>query len=194
MRKTFFVGLVLALFIGILAGENTDINNTHAFGLHYGTVSGYGYGYRFFKGNQGCQFTLFAMTTGSNDKDFDATAYGVTVDEKTGRRTMLNLGANYLHVLNDFNKSNVRFYLLGGGAYNFYRKTMVYQNYIEHSAFGDSYKKTKNKDTWVLGFGPGIEANPKKNIRLSLELPVSYKSDGSLIMFIPQVGLYYYFK
>lgn len=33
MRKTFFVGLVLALFIGILAGENTDINNTHAFGL-----------------------------------------------------------------------------------------------------------------------------------------------------------------
>lgn len=105
----------------------------------------------------------------------------------------ISLGANYLRILSQIN--NNRFYFHVGGAYYVSRTTRLYQDYNTSGLKeGEVYRKKFNDDEWCIGIGPGIETSPRNNVRLSLELPLTYDSDGNIIMYYPQAGVYYYFK
>ncbi len=155
-----------------------------------GRVSGYGYSYRYFDDDNGIQITFSAYTSGSNDKDFSNYGYGT--ESKSGRKLRVSAGLNYLQVIKS--TAQHRFYIHLGGAYYIARNTTLYQNYIQTEPAGDVYKRTTNKDRWCVGIGPGLETNPRKNVRMTLELPVTVDNEGNLIMYYPQLGIYYYFR
>lgn len=93
--------------------------------------------------------------------------------------SMFNLGANLIGVIDNFKSG--RFYVMAGGM-------------IGSSSDENEYGEDVTNSYWCFGVGPGVELELFKNIRFAVELPFTYNNDNELIMYIPQGGIYYYFK
>lgn len=95
----------------------------------------------------------------------------------TKKESAFNLGINGIAVLDEFSKG--RFYVIGGGSI---------RNYSNKTVVGEE------KNRWTLGAGLGLEWILSKNLRVSLELPITWNWKDEIIMWIPMGGLYYYLK
>lgn len=203
MSKSKFI-LIIILIIIASALNAKDIAATRALGFHLGTASGNGYAYRLFKGDNGFQLVFGAMTIGDDDVKFSDTIYryeGLETESvtKKGRRTGASVGLSYINVLVETLHS--RFYVTAGASYLYSRRTDFTQEYIESTGSSSSYVKSgvpteskKNSDRWTLGVGPGMELYIDRNLRVSLELPITINSKSEVVPYIPQVGIYFYFK
>ncbi len=132
----------------------------------------------------------------------------LTMTQK-GRLDKINLGLNHILVLDTFNvfgyKDHGRLYLMTGGAYEFHRQTKFSKDYrwVEGDAENSPYfekvdnsapiQDSKPEHRWTAGLGLGVDIAISKNFRGALEFPITYNWDNR-ISYIPQIGIYYYFK
>ncbi len=206
MKHRFLLLLLLVLGLtATLAAE--PIGYKTALGLHFGTSSGNGYSMRWMGRNHGIQGTLGAYTAGKNTVMFDAPyAYDyiddvVTVREK-GKEGSVILGLNYMYMLDHFRSG--RLYIFGGGSYQYYQKRTHYMDFqrVPDGTDGQHFIAVPNTKTselerqhrWTVGVGPGFEFDLGSQFRMSFELPITYNWKDDIVMYIPQAGLYYYFK
>ncbi len=207
MKTTKYLILLLVILSTamLFAEDIEDHELKKALGLHFGTASGNGYSYRLMFGDKSehsLQFVFGAMTTGDNDVDFDERVYIYDTsaeNEKTlkGRKTSSSIGITYMNTL--VKTGYTRFYFLWGGSYLYSRRNEFTQKYLKdgssyyYNASGDPVKVKKNKDRWTLGVGPGFELFADKNLRVSLEIPITINNKSEVVPYIPQIGVYYYF-
>ncbi len=202
------VMLISVLMLLLACGATAVEDNTRAgLGLHFGTVSGNGYSMRWMGEDLGLQLTIGAMTSGSNNVHFnqfyypedDETAATITVSKKGRDRSLIG-AVNILIMLDHFRRG--RLYLVGGCAFNDYRKRVFSANYTDTSYDFTSYQLVQGSVTeedvhenrWTAGLGPGIELAVSRHFRLALEVPITYNYNDDIVMYIPQVGFYYFFK
>ena len=202
-KKLLFLCLLAVLAVGLNARED----NTHSsIGLHFGTSSGNGYAMRWMGPKLGLQATLGAYTSGSNDVKFNETYYDINDEytdneitiNKKGRSTSGTVALNGLIMLDHFNRG--RLYIMAGGSYTYHRERVYSSRYIRSNY--DNYNLVPNSKTstrktenrWTAGIGPGIELGLSRHFRIAFEVPITYNYDDEIIMYIPQVGFYYYFN
>ena len=217
MKKAFAVSLILLLFSlsAIFAAEqekvlySNDKNETQAFGVHFGNVSGNGYAYRYMSGNLGLQLAIGGFTSGSNNYDFPnyyedyiANPPATILKKDKGRKYNFNVGANLIFPLK--RTGSTLFYVHGGGCWKYSDEKIFYKTYELDYSTANNFcyyqplsgvsTSHKVKSYMNVGLGPGFEINAGKYFKLVLELPVTYTGNDEFIMYIPQVGFYYYFK
>ncbi len=134
----------------------------------------------------------------------------VTITEN-GRLNIANIGLNYIHILDKFDvlkqKDHGRLYVMAGGSYQYYRQTVFSKDYhwveavdsLDYSHYepvndNDPIRDSVLEHRWTAGVGLGVELGFGKNFRVALELPITYDWEQRIVMYIPQIGLYYYFK
>jgi hypothetical protein len=178
-------------------------------GFHMGTTTGIGYAMRWMNQKSGYQVTFGGYTFGNNEVYFADDYYDWDTEfggedqitmEQAGRESAINIGLNYLHMLDHFN--NGRLYFMAGGSYKYYQQkffTMDYQQTGENSADYDVIEGSKNEayrieHRWTVGGGPGFEFEIGNHFRFAAELPITYNWENDIVMWIPQAGIYYFFK
>ena len=147
------------------------------------------------------------IESGSEDAPYDTL---ITITQN-GRYNVVNLGLNYIYTLDKFDvlmqKDRGRLYVMAGGSYKYYRQNTFTKNYrwvtVEDTLDWDHYEpvdnsepisKSKLEHRWTAGAGLGVELGLGKNFRVALELPITYNWEQRIVMYIPQIGFYYYFK
>ena len=199
MKARNLLIVVSLLVIATLAFAD-DVDRRTALGLHFGTSSGNGYSMRWINGNHGLQCTFGAITTGSNKKvdyvDYEddyhwgSANYTATVE---GRRTALEFAANYLHTLDEY--PNGKLYIMAGGSCRYIQKRMFEVDVINHHVDWESERTyLKRQLRWTIGAGPGFEIGYNSKLRFALEVPLTYNWKDEIVMYIPQAGIYYYFR
>lgn len=206
--------LVMLLFIAATSLSAIKDNSYNSIGLHFGTSSGNGYAMRWMGEQLGFQITLGASTKGSNKVKFPDSYYDYSFDytpdindeiwvKKTGRSSTGTMAINGILMLDHFNSG--RIYIMGGGSVKNGRKS-VFSSKYRSASFGTNYNrydkiigkavKREEKDIyeWTVGFGPGVELSFTRHFRIAFEVPITYNDRKDIIMYIPQVGLYYYLK
>jgi hypothetical protein len=199
------LGLLCSVCLNAVSAEyvapNTD--STQALGLHFGNVSGCGISYRYFRNAWGLQTVLGGYNNGSNKypstlKEPPHPHADSFVHTDTGKKYFLNLGLNGIYQLKKTNLFNL--YLTGGFCWSYYNRKNYHITYTvdttdttRFNAGAYSIDHT-NKSFLSVGVGPGFEAKLGKFFKLSLELPITYTGRHEFIMYVPQVGLYYYFR
>lgn len=204
-HKILIMTLLILIFSVAIKAE--DINSRMSIGLHFGTVTGSGFAMRFMGDSVGLQATLGAYTSGTNDFKFreyyypeDDTNDPVITVERRGMDTSLNTAINGIMFLDHFRKG--RMYLIGGASYTYYREKKFFADYERVPGMYNQYILRPNTETseqntehrWTAGFGPGIEFAISKHFHMSFEMPITYNYKDEIVMYIPQVGFYYYFK
>lgn len=211
-RFIFAIAILCMLFLSVNAfaqwettSSNSDAKNAQAFGIHFGYVSGNGYAYRYMTDKWGLQLVGGGYSLGSNSHDFSDQVYS---DDNTlsslirtdkGRKYSFDLAANVIIPLQ--RTSNTLFYVHGGFCWKYSVQKVYEQSYIQSAANSHTYNETgptsstsKIRSYTNLGAGPGAEFQLGKFFKLVLELPITYTGNDEFIMYIPQAGLYYYFK
>lgn len=196
MKARYLLTVVSLLLISTLAFAD-DFDRHTALGLHFGTSAGNGYSMRWINGDQGLQCTFGAITTGSNknvhyqdDYHWGNANHTATVE---GRRTALEFAANYLHTLDEF--PNGKLYIMAGGSCRYIQKRMFEVDIVNHQVDWESERSYQKRELrWTIGAGPGFEIGYGSKFRLALEMPLTYNWKNDIIMYIPQVGIYYYFR
>jgi len=194
---------LLLLAAGALSAEAD--NTRMGIGLHFGTVSGNGYSMRWMGEDLGLQLTLGALTSGSNNVRFsnyyypddDEAGSPISV-EKKGRDRSLTGAINLIIMLDHFKRG--RLYLAGGCSYTNYKKRVFTMDYIESSynnyvlVEGSRREEDVLEHRWTAGLGPGVELGISSHFRIAFEVPITYNYKDDIVMYVPQVGLYYFFK
>jgi len=206
-RIMFILSLCILSGYGFARSAFSDVNadSLQALGLHFGNVSGNGLSYRYFFDNIGLQAVLGGYNSGVNSFSFpdqimktesESVASFTKVDR--GRKYSLNLGINAIFTLK--RTDSFIFYLAGGLCWKYYNETIYKQNYTlseDSVKYLPSGTVSNDKDVSNLlnmGFGPGVQLPLGKYFKLSIEIPVTYTGRHQFIMYVPQVGVYYYFK
>jgi hypothetical protein len=218
MNRLMLIMTLLTVLMGSLIAQETEAfiaDNApdtsiaaQGFGVHFGNVSGNGYAWRYLKEKWGVQLVVGGLTSGKNDYSFDEGYYNYDTNpassvfqKDNGRKYYFNLGANGILPLS--RTSSMLFYLHGGINWQYtdqqvYNQEYIYDyssgstNYYDQS--GDPTISHKIKSYANIGVGPGFEFFIGKNLKLALELPITYTGNNEFYMYIPQAGLYYYFK
>jgi hypothetical protein len=214
MKTIRNISLVVVLVLLAASLSAKKYNDDNGIGLHFGTSSGSGYAMRWMGEQFGFQLTLGAYTKGSNKvvfqdpfRDYDA---DYTPDytnhiwlKKGGRSTKAAIGLNGIVILDHFNKGS--FYLMGGGSITTGKRTTFSARYKLDWA-GSNYNVYTRVETepirrgkesvgdWIVGVGPGVEIGLTRHFRVAIEVPITYDDSEDIVMYIPQVGIYYYFK
>lgn len=211
IRNISLVAIMVLLAVTLSAKKYNDDNGM---GLHFGTASGSGYAMRWMGDQFGFQLTLGAYTKGSNKVYFEdrytdhklrytPDATGHIWRRVSGRSTKAEIGLNGIIMLDHFNKG--RFYLIGGGSMTSGKKKVFSAKYKLSYAgtSSNSYDRINTVPTkseyqnigeWIVGIGPGVELAITRHFRLAFEVPITYDDSDDIVMYIPQVGFYYYFK
>lgn len=206
MRFRYLLPLLLLIASGSLFAQ---YRGSRSLGIQFGTSSGSGYAMRWIGEHHGLQATLGASTTGSNDVKFaenlweeDVESSAATIDyTRKGRRTSLVAGLNYIYILDESSKS--RFFVALGGSYKIGRENVYTRRYnrIDNSYYEYALdysvpmkEELRKTDLWTVGAGPGFEFVLDRHFRFTIDLPITYNSDEDIVMYIPQVGLHYYFR
>ena len=201
--------LLLAVMILLCSGLLGQYNGSRSLGIQFGSSSGSGYVMRWIGETHGLQATLGASTSGDNDVKFPEYIYEEDVDvsgasvnyDRRGRKTSLTAGLNYIHILDESSKT--RFFIALGGSYKIAREKVFTRRYnsLQSSYYDYSLDTTvpmtdeiRKKDVWTVGAGPGFEFVLDRHFRFTIDLPITYNSDEEIVMYIPQVGLHYYFR
>lgn len=155
-----------------------------AMGLHFGTSTGNGYGIRHWNAQNGYQVVISAYAYGSKNPHYDI--YDFDKDYKDARRQAGELGLNYLWDLQ--RTRDYHFYIMSGGSYKLQK---VKRFYKPNSGRSPEWVRD---DKWSVGAGPGFEWKLAERFHMSIELPITYNQKDDIIMYIPALGIYYYFK
>jgi len=201
--------IVVLLFVVCLSQGQTqssklkeESRNT-GLGFHFGTISGNGFSYRKYYNKSGLQVTLGGFTSGS--KEINNSIYGnyngasiITITEN-GRKTKLSSAINYVRTL-DTNQVG-RFYIVAGGSLlsSFIRQYEIdYQmvDWTHYTLIKDHPERKKWDSDYAsyFGFGLGFDFNLGQNFHCTVELPLTVDEESEIKMYIPQVGIYYFFK
>lgn len=196
MKARHLLTVVSLLLISTLAFAD-DFDRRTALGLHFGTSAGNGYSMRWINGDQGLQCTFGAITTGSNKNvDYEDDYYwgsGSYTTTAEGRRTALEFAANYLHTLDEY--PNGKLYIMAGGSCRYIQKRMFKVDVINNQTNWDTERSyLKQELRWTIGAGPGFEIGYNSKFRFALEVPLTYNWKDEIVMYIPQAGIYYYFR
>jgi len=188
-------------------------------GLSAGMVSGTGFSYRQMTEKSGFQISFGIMKWGDDDDLNDlyfSDSHNGSYDQSywipdTSRiynewdygygSTWGNLGLTYYRPLHQGKRSmfytlaGVSMYYSSGSDYRRdYRYTITSESTYTYTPINDVKKVTESDLTYVLGAGIGFELKLSNNIRVCAELPLTFTSKGTITMFIPQIGLHYYYK
>ena len=218
MKKWIFIQLIVSSTI--VFAQNTKLSR--GLGLSAGMISGTGFSYRQINEKNGFQISFGIMVFSDEDDDINdyyfsdgyASVYNSsywipdTSDVKTEYEYSYglsgdwgNLGLTYFIPLHRAKKS--LFYTMAGIS-TYYSSDVKYSRDYKYVILSDStysyepitdIQKTKTSDHGIFfGVGIGIEYQFTENIRMSADLPLTFSSKGDIIMTIPQIGIYYYFK
>ncbi len=208
MRSINILAIILVALICLPLFAGNSKSST-SIGFHAGTITGTGYAMRWMDQKAGYQITFGGYTFGNNDVYFPEEYYDwdsesgnesqITLEEQ-GRESAINIGFNYLHMLDHFESG--RLYVMAGGSYKYYQQkffTMDYSQTGSNSSYyevieGSRHERYRVEHRWTLGAGPGLEFELGNNFRFSAELPITYNWENDIVMWIPQAGIYYYFK
>lgn len=206
MKSRYLLILIMALLCtGLLA----QYRGSRSLGIQFGTSSGSGYVMRWIGETHGLQATLGASTSGDNDVKFPENLWEEDVEtaaqsvnyERKGRKTSLTAGLNYIYILDESAKT--RFFIALGGSYKIAREKIFARRYNRITSTYYEYEldytvpmseEIHKKDVWTVGAGPGFEFVLDRHFRFTIDLPITYNSDEEIVMYIPQVGLHYYFR
>jgi hypothetical protein len=208
--KRIFALIILAGLLALVSlayaqdnEENLKFEN-HALGVHFGNVSGNGYAYRYMAKNIGFQFVAGGYTSGTNHynlpdqvSDYEGIGDVPRVFSDNGRKYSVNLGGNVILPLK--RTENTLFYIHSGVCWFYsdtkrFNREYQYYNSGLYSSDTDVFTSYKIRSYVNVGIGPGAEFLIGKYFKFVLELPITYTGNNELIMYIPQAGLYYYFK
>lgn len=201
--------LVIAIMVSMIGFCFAESDASKGIGVQFGTSSGSGYSYRWMGENHGFQFTIGAISYGTNDLKFPSWVYDDDIEmtsdgpaySRKGIKTSMSAGLNYIHVIDKSRSST--FYIVAGGSIGLHNQKMYRRYYDQSSPGSSSYtldlsipaESYRDKETrWTLGAGPGFELALDKHFKFSIDLPFTVNSDEEMVMYVPQVGLYYYFK
>ncbi len=208
MKKLLMIEVLL--FVTCLSQGQTQSSKTKeesrttGLGFHFGTVSGNGFSYRkYYNNKSGLQVTLGGFTSGS--KEIDSSIYGnyngastITITEN-GKKTKLSSAINYVRTL-DTNQVG-RFYIVAGGSL---LSSFIRQYEIDYQIVNKAYytiikdhperKKWDSEYAYYFGFGLGFDFNMGQNFHCAVELPLTIDENSEIRMYIPQAGIYYFFK
>lgn len=210
MRIKYILILIILTAVSISCGAE-EYNKSTAMGFHFGSLSGSGYAMRWMGEKMGLQATLGGYTYENNEDEYPRPYYledVVNMAEQTyterydDRESAVNFGLNYIHVLDKF--SSGRFYVTIGGSYKYFYETYHTVDYALDSTYTDWYyytevpgsrkKHVDDEHRWTVGAGPGVEFWLGKKFSLAMELPITFNWKKEVVMYMPQVGVYYYFK
>ena len=105
----------------------------------------------------------------------------------------ITLYASNLHTLDEF--PNGKLYIMAGGSCRYIQKRMFEVDIVNHQVDWESERSYQKRELrWTIGAGPGFEIGYGSKFRLALEMPLTYNWKNDIIMYIPQVGIYYYFR
>ena len=205
--------LALAIMLGSAALLSAErLNSQAAIGFHAGTSTGIGYAMRWMGPIHGAQVTFGAYTLGKKQPSFvefddwdNEYAGEDTINiVYNGRRAAINIGLNYLYNLDEFGAGRV--YIMAGGTYQYFQQKKFSQDFVLQPYDGTHYYNfytpqpgteenwLKKEHRWTFGAGPGFEWALSKQFRIAIELPITYNWEHDIVMWIPQGGIYYYFK
>lgn len=181
----------------------------HGLGFAVGQLSGIGFSYRYLPNDNGFQVSFGVLSLQGDDEtdiyyeqydDDHGNLYAQSMFQSEREREFhANVGVVVFRVLHDAKRS--RFYALAGVSF-FYSSTefsdqeyrMGEEGQYYYEPYGQPVKRVERDNTLYGGVGIGIEVKFTNNIRGALEWPLTYSSEGDLVMYYPQVGLHYFFK
>ncbi|HQQ67338.1 MAG TPA: hypothetical protein PLX77_00780 [Candidatus Cloacimonadota bacterium] len=185
MKRYLLVLIALLAFGSLMAFERYST----AMGLHLGTSTGKGYSVRHWNKTNGYQATFSAYAWGSRHPDYEYSDFDADEDYKNSRKQTGNFAVNYLWDLQRTNEYH--FYLITGGNYTI-QKVKRY-----HKPISSSYpilSEWVNNNKWAIGVGPGFELKLAERFHFTCELPITFNQRDDIVMYVPAIGVYYYFR
>ncbi len=200
---------ILFVFAVAFSGQAESLNN--GLGFAAGMLSGIGISYRHMGEQWGVQTTFGMLSTQTEGYDYpylpepyddyrgDAYQQTYTI-QSDGRDWSGSLGVLLLRQLHQAEGS--RFYVFFGASTFInaarYKETLYRYECTEtdgcYTAKVRGPRTVKEFDrTLCVGAGLGIEYFLTENIHISVEWPLAFTSDGDFYMYIPQVGVHYFF-
>ncbi len=206
MTRTVLFCLLAMVLVSPLVAQPT-----HGVGFAAGQLSGIGLSYRVMMENYGVQVTVGGLSIKDSgmDESYPQRTYydpaypkpeleGFTQSQWV-RETHANIGLMFLKSLH---KSKISTLYVFTGFCSFFRwdtiKEQRYEpqlngNYYDYVPVGESETRVEKDNTFYGGGGFGFEIRFTPNIRLAIEWPLTFSSEGDFVMYIPQVGLHYFF-
>lgn len=180
-------------------------------GFAAGQLSGIGLSYRVMMDNYGIQVTVGGLSikdSGVDDivpgRTYYDPAYpkpelqGFTQSQWV-RETHANIGLMFLKSLHKSKNSTLYVFTGFCGFFSWdtikeqYYEPQLNGNYYDYVPVGKSERRIEKDNTVYGGGGLGFEIRFTPNIRLAIEWPLTFSSDGDFVMYIPQAGLHYFF-
>jgi len=182
--KWIVILIILLSLAGLWAEKDAELHN---FGFMAGQLCRPGVGYRQWINDWGFQVNGMLMA----EKDAEPNYYDFRDGDyyAWGRKLEANLGVSLLKTLKE--KNNKKFYaLLGYGLYHKERKLWESDYPSMNYATAVRYE-VSNRHYW--GTGVGLEVLLLENLLWVVEIPITFQSNGEIMMYIPQVGIFYHF-
>ena len=207
MKKVSLI-IIILLALSMLTAEEKELE--YGLGFSGGLISGSGFSFRKLNDDFGYQINLGALMDNSSECDdcFPENYHGEWIEDDDsftdysyGNTTHANLGINIYKPLHNGKRSKL--YLLAGTAGYFFREKISEQDYTYNDIdslwvqTGQRRDATETEFTLNLGAGFGFDYKLSENIKLNLEWPLVFsfpEDDMRIYMYIPQVGIHYYFK
>lgn len=189
MKKVIVIILLLSV-VWCFARE--EKNEPSSIGFGAGELSRNGVIYRYWHGIWGIQLT--GMLLANDDGipgyyDYREGEYPEYTYYGYGRDMKSNFGIQIMKEIKSNNLS--KFYAFAGyGLYHKEQKLWVSEYPDMYFAWNEGYKV---KNTHYYGAGVGVDFNFLDYFRGYIEIPITFKSNGEINMYIPQAGLMYKF-
>jgi len=206
MRRLYILPLVFILSVPALSEP------IHGLGFAAGQLSGVGLSYRVMTEHYGAQVTFGALSIKDESSEINYPNNGQYPIDTTWpmaqsysetyhlRSTDGNIGLMFMKTLHRSKWATLyaltgfcTFFQIDKYEEQLYELENINNEYYEYRASGEAKKYTEKKNTLYGGLGIGIEIRFSTNIRMAIEWPLTYSSKGDFIMYIPQVGLHYFF-
>ncbi len=214
MKKIMIICLIILTNV-----FSQDKELTRAMGLGAGMISGTGFSYRNLNERNGFQITFGIMKYGDEEDEEEryfsegySSVYDPSIWVPDTSRTYTqydydygglwgNVGLTYYKILHTGKKSYL--YSLTGASMYYssqndysreYRYTLLSDSTFSYDPVNERKELDEFNAIYFIGIGIGLEYELTENIKLSVELPLTFSSRGLITMFIPQAYLHYYFK
>lgn len=183
MKRTLTLVILLSL-VGLWAQKDTE---THNIGFMAGQLCRPGVGYRQWFNDWG--FQVNGMLMAEQDREPEYYDYREGDYYAWGRKLEANLGVSLMKTLNQ--NDNKRFYALVGYGLHHSERKLWESNYPSMSYPTAVGYEVSNRHYW--GTGVGLEMQLLENLLGFVEIPITFQSNGEIMMYIPQIGIFYHF-
>jgi hypothetical protein len=203
--------IILIVLAGLLVVLPASAEPAQGVGFAAGQLSGIGLSYRVMLEDYGFQVTVGGIslkdsgyeesypTRGYYDPDYPKNDLQGFTQEQWVRETDANIGLMFMKSLHHANKTTL--YVFTGFCAFFswdtieeqYYEPVFSDDYYDYVPIGDPKTRVKQRNIFYGGGGLGFEIRFTPNVRLAIEWPLTFTSDGDFVMYIPQAGLHYFF-